>query len=108
MEKDHLTIILEDISGKFDLVLEGHEVLRQEIREVREDSNARHDHTAFLLSALNDKIDSVESRLSARIDSVESQLGKKIDAVAHDLADHRKDTEAHGSVWRIKERGEEP
>jgi len=92
-----LTIILEDISSKFDLVLEGHEVLRQEIREVREESNARHDHTAFLLSALNDKIDSVES-----------QLGKKIDAVAHDLADHRKDTEAHGTVWRIKERGEEP
>jgi hypothetical protein len=32
MEKDHLEILLEDIRGKFELVLEGHESLRQEIR----------------------------------------------------------------------------
>jgi len=103
-----LTIILEDISSKFDLVLEGHEVLRQEIRGVRDESNTRHEHTAFLLTALNDKIDSVESRLSARIDSVESQLGAKIDGVARDLTAHRNDTEAHGPVWRIKEGDEKP
>ncbi len=125
MEKDHLEILLEDIRGKFDLVLEGHEVLRKEIRGVRDDSNVRHEHTAFLITALNNKIDNVETRLSARIDGVEtkltaridgvetsltaringveSTLGAKIDAVAGDLAAHRKDTEAHGAVWRVKE-----
>ena len=33
MEKEHLEILLEDIRGKFDLVLEGHDTLRQEIRD---------------------------------------------------------------------------
>ena len=37
MEKDHLEILLEDIRGKFDLVLEGHDVLRKEIRDTREE-----------------------------------------------------------------------
>ena len=31
MEKDNLEIQLEDIRGKFDLVLEGHDVLHKEI-----------------------------------------------------------------------------
>ncbi len=95
MEKDHLEILLEDIRGKFDLVLEGHEVLRKEIREVREESNVRHEHTAFLIKTLNEKIDVVENG-----------LGAKIDAVAADLAAHRADTEAHGTVYRVKESGD--
>jgi hypothetical protein len=103
MEQEHLEILLEDIRGKFDLVLEGHEVLRKEIREVRDESNAKHEQTAFLLKALNDKVDNVETRLSARIDAVEGSLSAKLDAVAGDLAAHRKDTEAHGAVWRVKE-----
>ncbi len=94
MEKDHLEILLEDIRGKFDLVLEGHEVLRKEIREVREESNVRHEHTAFLIKTLNEKIDVVENG-----------LGAKIDAVGADLAAHRADTEAHGTVYRVKDSG---
>jgi hypothetical protein len=30
----------------------------------------------------------------------------KLDAVAGDIAVHRKDGEAHGVVWRVKEDGE--
>jgi len=81
MEKDHLEILLEDIHSKFDLVLEGHDVLRREIREARDESNAKHEHTAFLIDTLN----------------------KKIDAMAGDLSAHRKDTEAHHGVYRVKE-----
>jgi hypothetical protein len=92
MEKDHLEILLEEIRGKFDLVLEGHEVLRSEMREVREESNSRHEHTAFLIKTLNDKIDNVETRLSA-----------KLETVGTDLAAHRADTEAHHGVYRVKE-----
>jgi hypothetical protein len=83
MKKEHLEVLLEDISGKFDLVLEGHEMLREEIRGVREESNAKHEQTAFLLKA----------------------LGAKLDAVATDLSAHRKDTEAHGGLWQVKEGG---
>jgi hypothetical protein len=93
--KTHVGVLTEDFQHKLDLVVEGHEVLHQEIREIRDESNAKHEQTAFLLRALNDKVDGVENRLSA-----------KIDAVAGDLAAHRKDTEAHGAVWRVKEEGE--
>jgi hypothetical protein len=80
MEKDNLEILLEDIRGKFDLVLEGHDSLRQEIRGARQSSDEKHDHTAFLLKTLNDKIDKVTADLSA----------------------HRLDTEAH-QLYRVKE-----
>lgn len=114
MEKDHLEILLEDIRGKFDLVLEGHDVLRKEIKESRDESNAKHEHTAFLIDTLNkkidsvdtrlnDKIDSVEARLNNKIDTVETRLSGKIDAVAADLSAHRKDTEAHHGVYQVKE-----
>jgi hypothetical protein len=82
MEKDHLEILLEDIQGKFELVLEGHESLRKDIREARDESNQKHEHTAFLINTLN----------------------KKIDAVATDLAGHRADTEGHKKTYRVGDR----
>lgn len=66
MEQAHLEILLEEIRGKFDLVLEDHAALLAEIRENHRESNEKHDQTAFLLKAL-----------------------------AADLAAHRADTEAH-------------
>ena len=87
---------MEDISGKFDLVLEGHESLRKEIHDAREESNEKHDLTAFQIKALNkklddktqelhNKIDAVESRLDKKIDSVEERLNNKIDSVEERL-----------------------
>ena len=77
-------MILEDISGKFDLVLDGYESLREEIQRNHLESNAKHAHTSFLLDALNRKIDGVEQ-----------QLVGKIVAVSANLAAHRRDTEVH-------------
>jgi septation ring formation regulator EzrA len=74
MEKDHLEILLEDIRGKFDLVLEGHDALRKEIQDARRD--------------LGDKISLVDF---------------KVEAVATDLKAHRRDTEAHPPVYLVKE-----
>ena len=136
MEKDHLEILLEDMNSKFDLVLEGHQVLRSDIQRAREESKERDDHLLFLIQTVNGKIDGVEARLSERIDAVETRLGSvetrlgsvenrldavetrlgsvetslgsletKVDGVAADLASHRRDTEAHGGVYRVKERG---
>ena len=92
MKKDHLEILLEDIQGKFELVFEGHGSLRKEIREARDESNQKHEHTAFLIDTLNKKIDAVEAKLS-----------KKIDGVASDLAEHRADTESHTKAYRVRD-----
>ena len=81
MKKDHLEILLEDIRGKFDLVLEGHDTLRQEIRDSREE--------------LCEKINLVDFKVGT--------LNQKIDAVAADLAAHRADTEGHRTGYRISE-----
>ena len=94
MEKDHLEILLEDIQGKFELVLEGHESLRKEIRGARDESNRKHEHTAFLIGVLNVKIDDVEQRLDKKIDGVEVRLDKKIDGVAERLDKKIDDVEA--------------
>ena len=92
MEKDHLEILLEDIQGKFDLVLEGHDVLRKEIRDTREELCEKINSVDFKVETLNQKIDGVRDT-----------LGQKIDAVASDLTAHRRDTEAHPSVYKVKE-----
>ena len=92
MKKENLEVILEDISSKFNLVLEGHEALRSEIRELSRKTDERFDLVDVKFSALNKKIDAVEEKLS-----------KKIDAVSADLSAHRADTEAHHSVYRVKE-----
>jgi predicted PilT family ATPase len=104
MKKDHLEIILEDIQSKFELVLKGHDALRKEIRDAREESNQKHDHTAFLIQVLNKKIDEVDGRLSKKIDDVDARLSMKIDGVAADLSAHRRDTEAHRADYGIREK----
>jgi outer membrane murein-binding lipoprotein Lpp len=81
MEKDHLQILLEDIRSKFDLVLEGHAALDKTIDTRFDELNEKIEHNSFKIDTLN----------------------KKIDSVAADLSAHRKDTEAHGTVYRVKE-----
>jgi len=92
MEKDHLEILLEDIREKFDLVLEGHDALRKDIRDTRTELCEKINLVDFKVEVLDQKIDGVEARLT-----------QKIDAVAADLTAHRRDTEAHPSVYKVKE-----
>ena len=129
MQKEHLEILLEDIRGKFDLVLEGHEVLRDEIRETRIELKKDIDLCNFKIDTLNQKIDGVDEKLSKKIDAVaadlkatdkrlsdkidavaadlkatDKRLSDKIDGVSADLKAHRADTEAHhGGVYLVKE-----
>lgn len=81
MDKDSLEILLEDIRGKFDLVLEGHSSLQKCIENAEQN--------------LNDKISLVDFKVGV--------LNQKIDAVAADLTAHRRDTEAHPAVYKVKE-----
>jgi archaellum component FlaC len=125
MEKDNLEILLEDINGKFDLVLEGHDVLRKEIRDTREELCEKISLVDFKVGVLNEKIDGVHDKLdkkidgfydkldkkidgvhdklNQKIDGVRDELGQKIDAVAADLSAHRRDTEAHPALYKVKE-----
>jgi uncharacterized protein YdcH (DUF465 family) len=117
----HLEVILEDMNSKFDLVLEGHESLRSEIRELSRKTDARFDLVDFKIDTLNQKIDGVEEKLTKKIDGVEQKLTnkidgvaadlkatderlcKKIDGVAADLKAHRADTEAHSGMYQVRE-----
>jgi hypothetical protein len=85
-------ILPEDIRGKFDLVLEGHSSLHKRIEKAEQN--------------LSDKISLVDFKvgvLNQKIDGVRNELGQKIDAVAADLAAHRRDTEAHPSLYKVKD-----
>ena len=80
MKKDHLEIFSENIRGKFELVLEGHETLRKEIRDTRNDLSEKIELNSSLINVLN----------------------KKIGGVAADLTAHRADTESH-SAYKVSE-----
>ena len=85
MDKDHMEILLEDIRGKFDLVLEGHDTLRKEIRGTREELCEKINLVDFKVETLNQKIDGVRDDLNQKIDGVRDELGQKIDGVEESL-----------------------
>lgn len=66
MDQSYMEILLEEMRGKFDLVLEGHTVLHARIDALDHKIDEKHELTIFLLKA-----------------------------VAADLSAHRADTEAH-------------
>jgi gas vesicle protein len=123
MGKEHLEILLEDLQSKLELVLEGNEAfrseIRQEIHQFREESNEKYDTTRMLIKALSPDLAALQqdtaglrNDLSAFRKDVTKELAehgteiktlskkiktlsKKIDHVAADLAENRADTERH-------------
>ena len=92
MKKEYLETLFEDVKEKFDLVIEGHQSLRSEIRDMRQEMNGR-------LELVDVKIDALDKK----IDGVAADLGKRIDDVAVDLAAHRADTESHPKRFKVSE-----
>ena len=88
-ERHRLEVILEDMNGKFDLLLEGHAALDRKIDRVQAESLERHTEAMSLIKtvhdSLNEKIGGVEQRLDAKIDGVEQRLDAKIDGVEQRL-----------------------
>jgi len=125
MQKEHFEILLENIDSKFNLVLEGYSVLAKQITDTRDELkeditlldvkitglSKRVDAVETNLNNkidavetnLNNKIDAVEAKLISKIDAVEAKLISKIDAVASDVTAHRMDTEAHRSLYAVRE-----
>jgi len=61
MQKEHFEVLLEDIKGKFDLVLEGNSNILQEIRKTREVLSGKIENNSFLLKTLSNKLDGIAS-----------------------------------------------
>jgi len=77
----HVGTFAESVQHKLDLVVEGHQML-------------------------SERIDRVDARLDKRMDCLEYKLDSvaaKLDRVAGDLSAHRRDTEAHPPVYKVKE-----
>jgi hypothetical protein len=66
MERNNLHVLLSDLRGKFELVLEDYAALQAELLALRRKTHEQHELTTFLLGA-----------------------------IAADLAAHRADTSAH-------------
>jgi predicted transcriptional regulator len=86
MEKDHLEILLEDIRGKFELVLEGHESLSRKMDGRFDELNEKIEHNSFLIGTLNNKIDGVDKSLKKKINDVDKSLSARIDSVDKSLS----------------------
>jgi hypothetical protein len=69
----------EEIEAGFTLGCQKRKIFRDP-EVARDESNQKHVHTAFLINAIN----------------------KKIDAVPTDLADHRADAEGHKKAYRVR------
>jgi hypothetical protein len=83
----YIGVVEESFQYKINLVVEGQQLLAEKLEASR--------------GELKEEIQKVDQRLTL----VEARLEKKIDALAADLSAHRKDTEAHGTVYRVKEEG---
>jgi len=98
---EYVTILFEKMQGDIKQVLEGHQVLHNEITRTREELREEIQLNTIRIDAVNEslgkridasneslsnRIDAVDEKLSNRIDSVEESLSKRIDAVDEKLS----------------------
>jgi hypothetical protein len=105
MEKDHLEIILESMDKQFQIILEGHSSLANQIADFKQETKENFDLVNFKIETVAADLKATDEKLTKKIDAVaadlkatDKKLTKKIDAVADDLKAHRSDTEAHGNT----------
>ncbi len=91
-ERHRMEVILEDMNGKFDLLLEGHAALDQKIDRVQATSQNQHAEAMAMFKTVHDsldaKIDGVEQRLDAKIDSLRDELKEDIGVVGEKVDGH--------------------
>jgi len=86
-EQEHrLEVILEDMNGKFDLLLEGHATLDQKIDRVHTSAKEDHHEAMSMIKtvhdSLDDKIDSVRDELKAEMNDLKVEVrtvGEKVE-----------------------------
>jgi uncharacterized protein involved in exopolysaccharide biosynthesis len=83
--KERFEVLLEEIRGDVKTALEGHQVLRKEIGDLRQDMNERFEAVDASFVAVNARIDGLDQSLNAKIDSVDQSLNAKINGVNQSL-----------------------
>jgi len=88
-ERSHLEVILEDINGKFDLVLEGYVTLEHMIHEHRAEAQQDKRELQALIQtshdSLDEKINKVSAELKEDIQGVRTELKEDIQGVRTEL-----------------------
>ncbi len=97
-EKSDLEVILEDINGKFDLVLEGHVTLEHMIHEHRAETRQDRRELQALIQtshdSLDEKIEGVRTELKEEIQGVRTELKEEIQGVRTELRETREELSA--------------
>jgi len=89
----------EHFQHKLDIVVEGHQMLSEKLDRWKTDLEKKIECVEYKLDAVSAKVDTTATKL----DAVDAKLTQKLDAVAADLTAHRQDTEAHPTIYKVKE-----
>ncbi len=88
-ERRHFEVLLEEISVKVGLVLEGHDAIRKEFNERLDAMRRRQDLFESLLksshNSLKEEIQGVRTELTGKIDGVRTELKEEIQGVRTEL-----------------------
>ena len=92
-EQQHrLEVILEDMNGKFDLLLEGHATVERMVDEHRAETRQDKRELQLLVQTAHDSLDTnikgAEQRLDAKIDSARDELKGDIHSAGDKVDGH--------------------
>jgi len=119
----HVGVFAESVNHKFDIIVEGHKMLSEKIDRVEQRLDGRIDCVIRKLDAVAAQGDATVAKLdavaaqgdatAAKLDAVAAQgdataakletVSTKLDAITADLAAHRRDTEAHPALYKVRE-----
>ena len=88
-EKEYFEILMEEMNGKFSLVLEGHDAIRKEfneqLTEVRQKQDMFESLLKFSHNELREEIQGVRTELKEEIQGVRTELKEEIQGVRTEL-----------------------
>ncbi len=73
-DQHRLEVLLEDINGKFNLVLEGHEALRKDIQDTHQQLNEKIDINTSLIRTVHDSLKTEIQNVGEKVGGHESRM----------------------------------
>ena len=105
----HVGSFADSIQHKLDMVVDGHQMLSEKIDRVEERLDKRMDCLEHKLIAVaaetscnTTAIRDLATETSSNTDAIR-KMDVKLDVVAADITAHRRDTEAHPTIYKVKE-----
>jgi len=97
-EQQYFEVLMEEMNGKFSLVLEGHAALDEKMdcfhREAKEDHRLAMDLIKFSHDELKEEIQGVRTELKEEIQGVRTELKEEIQGVRTELRETREELSA--------------